>query len=113
MNKDTPLLWSEQKVRTYIGTVLLKQTGWWATRLSIREHDDLQKFMADHEWNWINTNVPDWLFWKDEFRLQAHLYVNRHLSDNMLMLASLIFVQTEPSHYPLGDEAVWIRKDAH
>lgn len=113
MTQDTPLLHSEQVHRTYIGTVLLRNTDWWASRLRISKKDDLKNYMTEHEWNWINHQIPDWLFWKDEFRLQAHLYVNRHLSDNMLMLASLIFVQTEPSHYPLGDETVWIRKDAH
>lgn len=112
MSQDTPLLESDRDHCTYIGTVMLRNTDWWASKLRISKREDLRDYMSDHEWTWLNKQIPDWLFWKDEFRLQAHLYVDRRLSENMLMLASLIFAQTEPSHYPLGKEYNWIRRDA-
>lgn len=109
MTQDTPLLGSDNLDRSYLGTIMLKKRPF-TPRVVVANKSDLIRFMTEHEINWLNKTIPDWNFWKDEFRLQAHLYVERHLSEKMLMLSSLIFTQTEPSHYPLGDELRWIRK---
>ena len=110
MTQNTPLLDTGNLDRSYLGTVMLKKKPF-MPRVMVSTKRDLILFMTDYELNWLNNTIPDWKFWKDEFRMQAHLYVECHLSEKILMLASLIFMQTEPSHYPLGDELRWIRKN--
>ncbi len=94
------------EIRTYIGTVDLKRPKW-GGRIPLANKMDLSRHMEDQQLAWIRKSVPDWLFWKDEFRPEAHLYSKTVVSKNTLLMAHLFFKQTTPSHYPLNDLAEW------
>ena len=103
---NTPLL----EPRTYFGS-LDKPKRTLAHVLNsprITPNNILEKMAAKPEQiKWIERHAPDFVYWRDEFRPQYHLYVKRPLTANQLMLAQLIFTFTEPSHYPVGDEINW------
>jgi hypothetical protein len=104
---NTPLL----EPRTYFGSLDKPRRSLAHVLNSARITSDnlLEKLSAKPEQiKWIERHAPDFVYWRDEFRPQYHLYVKRHLTANQIVLAQMIFTFTEPSHYPIGDEANWI-----
>lgn len=105
---NTPLL----EPRTYFGTLLRpRRTLAHVLKAGKITRDNIfSRLEAKPEQiKWIERHAPDFNYWRDEFKNEYHLYVKRHLTDNQLMLAQLIFTFTVPSHYPMGDEINWSR----
>ena len=102
---NTPLL----GCRTYFGTVVIPKSNGYYKSIRTITHDSILLILKPEQLKWIERHAPDYYYWRDEFRNQWHLYVKRPLTENQLMLAQMIFMFSEPSHYPVGDEANWPR----
>lgn len=71
----------------------------------------LKQYLQKDQLDWLDRYVPDWWFWRDDFRPEVHLYAKTEISNNILLLGNILFKQTEPSHYPLGDRIEWWEHD--
>lgn len=71
----------------------------------------LMQYLQKDQLEWLDRYIPDWWFWRDDFRTEVHLYTKTEVSKNILLLGNIIFKQTTPSHYPLGDNVEWWKND--